>query len=255
MTPSHFPSADAKLFDKLERDQFDGATLSRRPFGIVGAILRSQGAVLRDLGGESHLGGYLSSLAVTTLLFTAAYGAVMGLFHPGLQTLYAAAKLPIVLLGTGLLCTPTFYVFNAILGSRFTFRQSLATVLLLGSATSLVLLAFLPIAWFFTVSTSGAGFITALHLAIFLVAVGYGVGSLNTARRYLNYVDSTQTPINGGFLLVWFLVVLLVGLQMAYYVRPLFIPEVGGPVAFFLGERGLFLEGLGDLLESGRRLR
>jgi hypothetical protein len=254
MTESINPAADAKLFDKLERDQFDAATLWRRPFGIVGALLRSQGAVLRDLRGEIHLGGYLSSLGLTTLLFAAAYGAIMGLFQPGLQTLYSAAKLPMVLLGTGLLCTPTFYVFNAILGSRFTFRQSLATVLFLASATALVLVAFLPIAWFFTVSTSGPGFVIVLHFLIFVVATGYGIGSLNTARRYLNHVDASQTPINGGFLAVWFLIVILVGLQMAYYVRPLFIPDPGVPAVFLQGERGLFLDLLGDLWGPSRRM-
>ena len=248
-------SADSKLFDKLERDQFDASTLARGPFGIVGALLRAQGAVLRDLKNDQHLGRYLASLAMTTLLFTAAYGAIMGLFQPGLQTLYSAAKLPIVVLGTGLLCTPTFYVFNAILGSRFTFRQTLTTVLFLGGATTLVLVAFAPIAWFFTVSTSGAGFIVFLHLLVFLIATAYGIGSLNTARRYLNYIDASHTPINGGFLLVWFLIVLFVALQMAYYVRPLFIPDPGTPLVFFTGDRGLFFDAIGSLLDTRSRGR
>lgn len=240
-------SAQSRLFDKFERDQFDSSSLARGPFAVVGAILRAQGAVLRDLKDEKHLGRYLGSLALTTLLFTAAYGAIMGLFQPGLQTLYSAAKLPIVVLGTGLLCTPTFYVFNAILGSRFTFRQTLATVLFLGSSTALVLVAFAPIAWFFTVSTNGAGFLVLLHLLVFLIATGYGIGTLNTARRYLNYIDASHTPINGGFLVVWFVIVLFVALQMAYYFRPLFIPDADVPLVFHEGKRGLFFEAFGRL--------
>jgi hypothetical protein len=248
MTDTLHVNADSKLFDRLERDQFDASLLSRGPFAVVGALLRAQGAVLRDLKNERHLGRYLASLGLTTVLFTAAYGAIMGLFQPGLQTLYSTVKLPIVILGTGLLCTPTFYVFNAILGSRFTFRQTLTTVLYLGAATALVLVAFAPIAWFFTVSTKGAGFLVFLHLLVFLIATGYGIGTLNTARRYLNYIDASHTPINGGFLMVWFLIVLFVALQMGYYLRPLFIPDAGGPALFFTGDRGLFFDALGPLL-------
>lgn len=245
-------NAQSRLFDKFERDQFDASALARGPFAIVGAILRAPGAVLRDLKSERNLGRYLGSLGLTTLLFTAAYGAIMGLFQPGLQTLYSALKLPIVVLGTGLLCTPTFYVFNAILGSRFTFRQTLTTVLFLGCSTTLVLVAFAPIAWFFTVSTRGPGFLVFLHLLVFLIATGYGIGTLNTARRYLNYIDASHTPINGGFLLVWFVIVLFVGLQMAYTFRPLFIPDPGVPILFHSGERGLFFEEIG-ILYQGRR--
>ena len=232
-----------RAFDKFERDQFDPACLARSPLAVVGAILRAQGAVLRDLKNDRQLGRYLASMALTTLLFTGAYGAIMGLFKPELQTLYSAAKLPIVLLGTGLLCTPTFYVFNAILGSRFTFRQTLAIVLFLASSTTLVLVAFAPIAWFFTASTDGAGFLVFLHLLVFFIAVAYGVNTLNAARRYLNYIDAGHTPINGGFLLVWFLIVLFVGLQMAWYFRPLFFPGEGD-VVFHTGQRGLFFEAI-----------
>jgi hypothetical protein len=238
----------SRMFDKFERDQFDSSALARVPFAVVGAILRAQGAVLRDLKSERNLGRYLSSMTLATLFFTAAYGAIMGLFQPGLQTLYAAAKLPIVVLGTALLCTPTFYVFNSILGSRFTFPQTLATVLFLASATALVLVAFAPIAWLFTVSTKGPEFLVFLHLLIFVIAVWYGLGTLNTARRYLAYIDASHTPINAGFLAIWCVIALVVALQMSYYFRPLFIPEPGAPPVFHTGQRGLFLEAIGPLL-------
>jgi hypothetical protein len=238
----------APLIAKLERDEFDAASL-RQPFSIVGAILRAPGAVLRDLQGERNLGGYLACLALTTILFSAAYGAILGLFQPGLQTLYSAAKLPIVVLGTALLCTPTFYVFNAILGSRFTFRQTLAAVLFLAACAALVLVAFAPIAWFFTVSTRGEGFLVLLHVAVFLVAAWYGMRFLTTARRYLGYLDATQTPIHGAFLAAWFAIVIFVALQMAWYFRPLLAPGPEGPV-FHTGQRGLFFEALGPLLRG-----
>jgi hypothetical protein len=243
MNPPATP--ESMQFDKLERDEFNSDVLRGLlgRFAVVAAILRAPGALIRDLKGERNLSNYAASLGLTTILFSAANGAILGMFQPGLQTLFAAAKLPVVVLGTALLCTPTFYVFNAILGSKFTFRQTLSAVLFLSASIALVLVAFAPIAWFFTVSTRGPGFLTFLHLFVFLVAAVYGIHSLNTARRYLDHIDRTHTPINGAFLFLWFIIVLFVALQMAYHLRPFLEPAPD--FRFFLGERGLFLEAFG----------
>jgi hypothetical protein len=228
------------LVARLEADQFDAASQlrwPRAPFAAAGAVLKAQGAVIRDLKEGRRLGGYLGSLLLAAVLFSAAYGAVLGLFQPGLQTLYAALKIPIVVVGTALLCAPTFYVFNSILGSRLSLLQTLCVVLFLAAGAGLVLVAFAPIAWFFTVSTGGVEFLTILHLAVFLVAAGYGIRSLDAGRRYLAWLDATQTAIHGKMLAAWFLLVVFVALQMAYYFRPLLVP---GP--FHQGERGLFID-------------
>ncbi len=242
-------TAESRLFDKLERDEFDSGALRRGlagRFAVIGAVLKAQGAVARDLNQGRNLAGYGTSLFLATALLTAAYGAILGMFQPGIQTLYAAAKLPIVVLGTALLCTPTFYVFNSILGSRFTFAQTLTAVLFMAASASVVLVAFAPIAWFFTVSTQAPGFLRVLHLGIALIACLYGMRALHVARRYLTYVDATQTPIHGRFLYVWFLIVTFVSLQMAWFFRPLLVP---GP--FHAGERGLFFDALATLLAGG----
>jgi hypothetical protein len=231
------------ILEKLSRDEFDSDGLARGlagRFSVVAAVLRAPGALVRDLRVERNLSNYVFSLILTTILFTAAYGATLGMFKPGLQTLYAAAKLPIVVLGTALMCTPTFYVFNAILGSKFSFRQTLAAVLFLSVSVALVLVAFAPITWFFTVSTQGPGFLTFLHVLVFFIAALYGIYSLNTARRYLDHLEEEFTAISGGFLFLWFLIVLFVGLQMAWYLRPFLEPLPDH--RFFLGERGLFFE-------------
>lgn len=238
----------AAFLDKLERDEFDSDVMARggaARFSAVGALLKSQGAVLRDLKTGRNLGRYVANLTLAALLFSAAYGAIVGMFQPGLQTLYAAVKLPIVVLGTGLLCTPTLYVFNSILGSKFTFGQTFGAVILMVASASLILMAFAPIAWFFTVTTTGMTFLVAFHVAVLVVASFFGMRTLTVARKYLAYIDATQTAIHGWFLRVWFLIVLFVALQMSYYFRPLLVP---GP--FHTGERGLFLEGIGTAFEA-----
>ena len=62
MTNTIHVSSESALFDKFERDQFDSSALARGPFAIVGAILRSRGAVMRDLKEEKNLGRYVASL-------------------------------------------------------------------------------------------------------------------------------------------------------------------------------------------------
>jgi hypothetical protein len=241
-------SPDAVLFEKLDRDQFDSDTMARggaARFSVVGAILKSQGAVVRDLKNARHLKRYVINLNLAALVFSSAYGAILGMFEPGLQTAYAAAKLPIVVVGTGLLCTPTFYVFNSILGSRFTFAQTLGIVGLMVSSATLILVAFAPIAGFFTMTTTGVPFLSFLHGAIFLIAVVFGMRTLQVARKYLNYSDATQTTIHGGFLGVWLIIVILVALQMGYYLRPFM--EALPAHRFYAGMRGLFLEALGTM--------
>lgn len=236
------PVPDCPVLARLDRDRFDAeAELRgpRAPFAVAGAVLKAQGALIRDLKEGRRLGGYLGSLFLASVFFSAAYGAVLGLFQPGLQTLYAALKVPIVVVGTALLCAPTFYVFNSILGSRLSLGQTLCVVLFLAAGAGLVLVAFAPIAWFFTVSTGGVEFLTILHLGVFLVAALYGIRSLDAGRRYLAWLDSTQTAIHGKMLALWFLLLVFVALQMAYYFRPLLLP---GP--FHKGERGLFIEAL-----------
>src|SRR5438105_3150180 len=237
MPPVTHLSSESVLFDKLDRDQFDSDAMARggvARFSVVGAILKSQGAVVRDLKNARHLKRYVTNLNLAALVFSAAYGAVLGMFEPGLQTAYAAAKLPIVVVGTGLLCTPTFYVFNSILGSKFTFAQTLGVVGMMVSSATLILMAFAPIAGFFTMTTTGVPFLSILHGVIFLIAVVFGMRTLQVTRKYLNFNDATQTPIHGGFLGVWLVIVILVALQMGYYLRPFMEPLPKH--AFYTGE-------------------
>ena len=150
-----------ELCERLDRHSFDWD-------GVwpVGALLHTPGAVIRRINDASRLDTLIAGLMIATVVFGALYGIIMGLFVPGEQTLFAAAKVPLILLGTALLCAPTFYIFNAILGASFTFRQSLSLILCLTVAAGLILAAFAPIAWFFTVSTNSVLFLTLLHVAV-----------------------------------------------------------------------------------------
>lgn len=228
-------------------DPFDSDALRVGLLGrlsVVGALLRFRDVISRDFATGRNLTDYLTSLFIATLLFTAGYGAVLGMFQPGLQTLFAALKLPVVVLGTALLCIPTFYVFNSILGSTLNFRQTVALVFLMTAAVATILAAFAPIAWFFTVSAGTEGFLVVLHFAVFAIALLYA-GRLLSALRSLLQAATGGTSVPRVFLTLWLALVAVVGTQMAWNFRP-FLSE--GP--FVSGTRSLCVEALRPALDS-----
>jgi hypothetical protein len=172
-----FDQKSLKLFEAYDRQTL----ASGSPMSLAGALLRAPGQLLRDIGAGERAGERASALLLVTAVFCAGYGAVLGLFSGGMQPLLAAAKLPIIVVGSALLCTPTLYVFNALSGSRLTYLQTVSLALLMAAALALMLVAFAPIVWFFGVSTEGSAFMRTLHLAVFAVAAGFGLRTLNVA--------------------------------------------------------------------------
>ncbi len=226
-----FDQKSLKLFETYDHQDLP----SGNPIQLAGALLRAPGPLIRDLGAGTRIAERAGALLLVTIALCAGYGAVLGLFAPGMQTLMAAVKIPLIVIGSALLCTPTLYVFNGLAGSRLSYLQTVGLALLTAAALGLMLTAFAPIVWFFGVSTEGAAFMRALHLAVFAVAVGFGLRTLNVARRYMEFRGGS--PVLGpGLFLLWSWLVVLVGLQMAYWFRPLITP---GP--FHTGQRGLFV--------------
>jgi hypothetical protein len=221
-----------KLFEAFDRQ----TVISAHPFRLPGALLHAPGPLIRGLGDEAGIAGRVAALFLVSVALSAVYGAVLGLYQPGLQTLFAAVKVPIIVTGSALLCTPTLYVFNGLAGSRLCYLQTVGLALLTAAALGLMLTAFAPIVWFFGVSTEGLGFMIILHAAVFAVAVGFGLRTLNVARHYLEFRGG-RAVLGPGLFFLWSLLVVLVGAQMAYWFRPLLTP---GP--FHTGQRGLFLE-------------
>jgi len=227
-----FDQKSLKLFEAYDRQSLP----SGNPLQLAGALLRAPGQLLRDLGADERVPERAAALFLLSAAFCAGYGAILGLFSGGLQPLMAAAKLPIIVTGSALLCTPTLYVFNGLSGSRLSYLQTVGLALLMSAALGLMLVAFAPIVWFFGVSTEGSAFMKALHLAVFAVAAGFGLRTLNVARRYMEFRGGSAV-LGTGLYTLWSLLVVLVGLQMAWWFRPLLSQ---GP--FHTGQRGLFFD-------------
>ena len=167
-----------------------------------------------------------AELLVVILIGFYLHGAVLGNFV-GWNLLHltkTAFKMLVLALGTTALCAPALFVFSALRGSNITLKQFV--LLLLGklAITSLVLLGFLPVVWFFIFTNdNNRGFINGMNIAVLFIASIFSFWFLQNGVRYLftNYKKEDQTTQAAlDVLLVWFIVFAAVAIQMYLELSP-----------------------------------
>jgi hypothetical protein len=187
-------------------------------------------------------------LCLCAVLFGGAcYGAVIGAWRGEWQTVFTAAKLPLLVLLT---CTGNA-VLNAclasLLGSRLGFRQTLLALLMSFAVTALLLAACAPICAFLLANAppledrralAGHGAVLLTHVAVIAWA---GVVGNRTLFRLLVRLDGRA--VARRVLAAWLAGNLLLGSQCAWILRP-FVGTPGLPVEFLREHplRGSFFE-------------
>lgn len=192
-----------------------------------------------------------------------AYGACMGSFAlwgdggaEYRQVVASALKVPLLFALTLLVTFPSLLVFSTLAGSPLRVG-SLFRLLMIGLTVAVAILASLgPIVAFFGLSSSSHGFLVLLNLGAFGVsavmglnlflrawrmALEYGVGGDPEAAeegdpRAIERDERLARERATRVVRVWVLVVLGVGLQMAWLLRPL-VGEPGEPF-LWLSPRG-----------------
>lgn len=152
-------------------------------------------------------------LLATSLGFYAAYGLAMGVFAGGNALWQTSVKVPLVLIGSGMLCAPALYLMLCLSGVAIRPRQVMALLAGVAGMSSVVMLASAPVVWLFGAATNGLRFMVVLHLVICTAAFGYGFRLLSHA-------------VPGGFresklLYVWAALLLVVSAQLTTFVRPM----------------------------------
>jgi hypothetical protein len=162
------------------------------------------------------------------------YGAGTGFFQGGSSIGLAVLKVPMIILGSLLLCIPSLYVFSALSGAETTMRSFGLAVCGFAGVAGLLLLALMPIVWLFSVSTISLSFVVWLHLAVWVITLAF-------ARRSLSRV----APAAKGAIGLWLMLLFFVSLQMTTYVRPVLWRT--SDQAFFATEKKSFFGHLGDV--------
>jgi hypothetical protein len=157
-------------------------------------------------------------LMISALLFS--YGFFMGIYHELLQALSAGIKLSVLFVLSVLICFPTFYIIQIIIGSRIKLLNLVAIILSGALLSSWILTAFIPIVIFFMITGGNYYFMQLLHIAIMGFASFFGMKLIVEALKY-NCENENIYPRTGVTIFrVSIVIFLFVSIQLGWNLRP-----------------------------------
>lgn len=152
--------------------------------------------------------------------FTFIYGIVMGSYHSFLQSVVAGLKVPFLFLCSILICFPSFFVIQQVLGSKMTLKQMLIIVLSGFVLTSAIALSFAPIIVLFQITGGNYHFLQLLHVAIFLFSGFFGMRLMIEALKYACEKKDIYPHIGVTVFRIWIIILAFVGIQLSWNLRP-----------------------------------
>jgi hypothetical protein len=196
-------------------------------------------ALIADVLAGRGLGGHLLRLTALMTLASAAYGAVLGLWHGPLLASYVAVKFPLVMIVTSAVTLLLSYVLAQLLGMPLRLGQ-VAVLIVLGLSSASVLLASLaPVAWIFTLAAPlPSADARAAHNWLYLMHTAFVGGSgLAGSLALLRGLRATGRPpgVVARVYLSWVLAYAFVGGEVAWALRP-FVGSIYFPVVFLRGD-------------------
>jgi hypothetical protein len=200
--------------------------------GFTGDFLRSRGRFAVG----APLGGALGWLVAFIVIFGGFYGAVMASFTgmvPGrwVQLFYVAAKVPLLLLVSFVLCLPSFFVLNTLAGLRADFPEALRAVVATQASVAIVLASLAPVTILSYLSMTDYQMAKGFNGIVFAAA---SLGGQSLLRRFYQPLIR-RSPRHRTMLYSWFVLYVFVAIQMAWMLRP-FIGSPDLPVTFFRAE-------------------
>jgi hypothetical protein len=159
----------------------------KQHFGVLISLLRDRQGFLEEIRQEVRLQNKISSLFVTSSIFFAIYGAIIGASHSFAQSLSSTIKLPVFYLLTLIICFPTLFFFNVLFGSRSTFKQHFVVLLTAVSVISVLLFSLAPVTLFFMITAPDSyQFFKLLNVLIFGITGTFGVKFLYEGMQLLS---------------------------------------------------------------------
>jgi hypothetical protein len=207
----------------------------RLAFYFLDYILRAQTALFEQIHTQQELPRIIASMSILCALLSAIYGATMGMNHSIFLTISSAIKLPILFLLTAVICIPSLYTFNVLLGQRFKFLQTVTLMVMTLGTTTILLASLAPLSFFFALTSKDYSFLMLMHVAIFGLCGLYGVQYLSRGCAYLAF--RMGQPLNNLLLRIWIGIYAVVGMQLGWRLRP-FVGAVGSPFELFRDDEG-----------------
>lgn len=204
-------------------------------FSVLIMLLRDRANFLSEIRQNIKIEQKIIALLVSSSIFFAVYGLIIGASNSWLQSASSAIKLPALYLITLVICLPTLYFFDILMGSSLQFAQYLALMLTTVSVISVLLFAFAPVTLFFLISIRDYNFFLFINLVIFSITGLVGVSLFYQAMQTVvrpavlkvrdadprdpepSHQDMRQRLLKG-----WLVLYALVGSQLGWTLRPFF---------------------------------
>jgi hypothetical protein len=196
---------------------------------LLNRILRSPGDVARDCRDDNEVRRIAANAIFAIVLGSVLFGLAVGSWHGAQQALMAGAKLPIVTVGTLVVCAPAFYAISAVFGRPWSARAVVSLMLVAGARFALVLLAAAPVLWL--AINLGAPY----DLAKLTAALAYALAGLAALALMLRGLG--DGPGKRATLALFLGIFLVVGGQAAWVLRPYLGTPGQDEVVLFTSER------------------
>lgn len=203
-------------------------------FDILMQLLRNRHVFLAEIDKSKNIDQKIVSLLICSSIFLALYGGIIGSTHGGLQIISSALKLPALYLLTLLICLPTLFFMDIVLGSKKTFSQYLALLMASMTMISVMLFGFAPVTLFFRLSIDDYWFFLLLNISV-LGFTGY-VGIRFFYKSMIDLISKDPegkiAPNRLKLIRYWLFLYGFVGSQLGWTLRP-FVGSPDEPFALF----------------------
>jgi hypothetical protein len=144
----------------------------------------------------------------------------MGSYHGFLQSVVAGFKVTFLFFSAILICFPSFYVIQQVLGSKMTLKQMIFIILSGFVLTSAIAISISPIVILFQVTGGNYHFLQLLHVAIFIFSGVFGMKLMVDALKFACEKKDIYPHIGVNVFKIWMIILAFVGIQIAWNLRP-----------------------------------
>lgn len=190
------------------------------PFAEAFEVLQERDEHFEKITRETYPSNIISAQILIIALFSFCYGLIMGSYNSWMQALSSGAKLTSLLFLTLIICFPSFYIVQLVLGSKVKIKQ-LAIMMLSGFLmTTTIMLAFAPIVLLFQLSGDNYNFLKFLHVGVFVFSGFFGMRAVLDALKNSFAEQGVYPKIGLNIFRVWVIIFAFVGIQLAWNLRP-----------------------------------
>lgn len=195
-------------------------------------LLKNKERIYEGAKQQAQWNRIAAEFLLVSIVGTALFGLVMSTQGWEWQhSLRLVWKMLVLVWGPMLICTPSLYVFSALRGSRLTLSELVYLIVGSMATTGVVLLALAPVTWFFTWTTTTVEFIQGMNAFVIALSLAFGLLFLAKGSTFINikYYElekergSRKGRIMNDVLLLWFILFLVVVLQMGEKLGPWYL--------------------------------